>query len=234
MSSEIKKSLKVKCAAVHHFSPSIVDEYWKNDEEFVIHIVKNTKNPISIPREVLENENLIFQLIKANPDVMKEIKEKMDDEFYLRALEASPFAIEYCPESFKDDFDLMKKIVSRCGLLLVHASKRLKSNKEIILEAVKENSDAMSHVPKEFRNDKVVMMEVVRKQPMALYYASDELKADLDVVIPAVHLNYQCLIYLPFEFRNSTPVYLASRRMYLDLVFDEKIRNLSTVNFQFN
>eukprot|EP01080_Neovahlkampfia_damariscottae_P003281 gene3281-5723_t len=237
MSQDMQKNFKIKCAAAQKISLMKIDKDWYNDREFLIYLLGNVYlkdvQKERIDEEIYHDEEACLQIIKDNIDFMNLYKGEKSDKFYRKALEINPFIIEKCPERFKDDYDIMMKVLVRCGLLYAYTSDRLKNNLDIILEAVKENSDAMSHVPKKFRNDKVVMMEVVRKQPMALYYASEKLKSDLDVVIPAVHMNYQCQIYLSYEFRSTTPVYLASRRMYLGLVYDEKIKNLAKMNFKY-
>lgn len=73
-----------------------------------------------------------------------------NEEFLRLALAIKADVFEYCTVGMKDDFDLVKSVVSRAesGRQLQHASKRLLANKELVLLAY-QNSDEVICIFKE-------------------------------------------------------------------------------------
>lgn len=69
-----------------------------------------------------------------------------NEAFLRKALKISANVLEYCTDKMKDDYELIKSIISReeSGLQLQHASQRLRGRKELVLLAYQNPGDFIS------------------------------------------------------------------------------------------
>lgn len=96
---------------------------------------------------VINNKELMFELIKVNPKVYRDIGIKL-----------------------KDDEELTYFAVSKCGDVLKDASKRLQNNKKILLAALSNSIYALdgSRIDDELKNDKDVALAILEHKHIRL------------------------------------------------------------------
>jgi hypothetical protein len=81
-------------------------------------------------------------------DIMQHASKELlnNEDFLFKAISVDPFILQYCTESMKDNFDIVKTAIlkSQYGSLLNDASKRLLGNKELVLLAYQYPDDLIA------------------------------------------------------------------------------------------
>lgn len=117
----IFKAANKNVGALEHASPEI-----KAERSFMLSLVKNHPYCFNYMNNELKNDKELIDIALSQPnptgspnDVLKSLS-----------------------DDFKDDKEIVKKAVQQSGMVLRHASTRLRNDKEFVLELIKINKDA--------------------------------------------------------------------------------------------
>ena len=117
------------------------------------------------------------------------LKEDIDKEFILEAL-------NYSGQAFK------------------YASAQVRCDKEIIIAATKLYPWALEYAVENLKADKKFLFELVQINPRIMLYASNSVKADKDFMLELVHFNGALLEYASIELQADREVVLAAVKQF--------------------
>lgn len=143
--------------------------------------------------------------------------------------------LEYVPEVFRDDEEIVTIAISEDPNALQFASERLKSSREFILEAIDINPYNLIHASTELLNDKNLIRNALSGSPGWLVYAiyvpeckrlfcdeerlhgneifehlNDDLKSDREFILEIVKLRSFALINVREDLKNDREIILAA------------------------
>lgn len=132
--------------------------------------------------------------------------------YAIKAVTESATSYEIIAHYLKDDEDVLKAAVSKCGIPMKYASSRLKGNREIALLSLKNDrfGSAYEYLSEELRADKEVTLAAMKAEGMNLSHSSLELQDDKDVVLTAVHHFADNLVAASARLKNDKEVVLAA------------------------
>lgn len=132
--------------------------------------------------------------------------------YAIKAVTQSFTCYEIIAHYLKDDEDVLKAAVNKCGIPMKYASNRLKGNKEIALLSLKNDRFcfAYEHLSEGLREDKEVTLAAMKAEGMSLSHSSLELQDDKDVVLMAVHHFADNLASASDRLKNNKEVVLAA------------------------
>ena len=114
-------------------------------------------------------------------------KDKIIDEIYKHLSERPTLPIldrQYA--NMRDDTDIVMIVVTRKGMELGYASRRLSENEHIVMAAATQNGDVLRFVSRELRNNQKIVMAAVTQNGRALEFASSKLRNDPEIATAAV------------------------------------------------
>lgn len=93
---------------------------------------------------------------------------------------------------YMDDEKIVKILVSKNGLLLEHASDRLKNNEEVVKAALDQNVMSIQYAGDKLKNNKGFIIQLVKEYQGVFRYLDHSLKDDKDIALAAVikHESY--------------------------------------------
>ena len=186
-----KDEFTVYAALKHKYSRAIehADISLKNNRNFILQAVKINPNSLTFASKALKKDkSIVWEALKGNPSTLIYAdKSLLDDKrlvmFYIINMQA-PNA-NYSHKLFKkidvnllNDEDVIFEVVSRNGMFLQYASKRLKKNKKIVLQAVDKNG-------------------------LALQFADKELLDDKEIIVTALKNTISSHQFIPYDMKNS-------------------------------
>jgi hypothetical protein len=128
-----------------------------------------------------------------------------DEEFVHQALIKCYHILNFLPERYRTDADLIRPYIRRNGLLYMHLSEELKRLEEFMKYAVLADPDFLFETMPEFiRGNKDFVLEVVARNGLALQYAAEYLKNDVDIAIEAILNNGFSYKYISEELKSKT------------------------------
>lgn len=132
--------------------------------------------------------------------------------YAIKAVTQSFTCYEIIAHYLKDDEDVLKAAVSKCGIPMKYASSRLRANKEIALLSLKNDrfGFAYEYLSKELKADKEVTLAAMKAEGMSLPHSSLELQDDKDVVLIAVSHFADNLAAASDRLKNDKEVVLAA------------------------
>jgi Domain of unknown function (DUF4116) len=133
-------------------------------------------------------------------------------EYVIKAVTEQFTSYEIIAHHLKDDEDVLKAAVGKCGMPMKYASNRLKANKEIALLSIKKDRfcSAYQYLSEALRADKEVALVATKAQGMSLSHSSKELQDDKDVVLMAVSHFADNLAAASERLKNDKEVVLAA------------------------
>jgi hypothetical protein len=100
-------------------------------------------------------------------------------------LEINEKEFQFMDDKFKDDKEIVIKVVSNFGENLQFASDRLKKDANIVLKAIRNNGIAIQYAVDKFKDNKELVLLAVEKEGENLKYLSKRLKDDEELVFKA-------------------------------------------------
>lgn len=187
--------------------PSIINKYDKYST-----LVRNRGTYIKkVPLEYL-NKDIILLAVENNGLALNFVPDtfKNDEDIVLAAINQNPYAIEFASIEQKKKRNIIIRVVEQMdnSKILKYIDPSFYNDKEIILLAIKNNQKncVLPYVSDELKNDFDIILAAVKKNAYALEYASDNLKNNYDIGIEAVK-NIPCSIkFLSTELRNNPEI----------------------------
>ena len=222
----------IKCNSSFYFT--FASERLKDDKQFVISAMKESKTSAQVFRHVSQRLRSDKEVFESNPD--KEgfkycsielqyelIKEKYvsncnifdyvsteisdNSEFVLSLLKINGLLLQSIYQ-YKDNIKLVLEAVRQNGLSLQNASKELRDNKDIVLEAVKQNSRSLQHASKRLKNDRHIVQIALDNNIKSIEHVSPEIRNDKILIISVIRQNGLLLKYASKELQSDKEVVL--------------------------
>jgi len=89
----------------------------------------------------------------------------------------------YLSQKYGDDEEVMNELLKTNGLLLEHASTRLRKNKDLVLTAVRENGLALEYAYHALKNDEEVVLTAASENIEALEFTSNNFMRDKEFLL---------------------------------------------------
>ena len=159
------------------FAGDKIKEQFPNVEKFTEKILYDNKEyALNELQHTMSNFNSVSDRLKNDKEFIGEIV----------TLGTGRNRLEFIPDKFKDDKDIVLKAMKTDGISLEFVSDRLKEDKEVVMTAVKNNWKALEFVPDKFKDDKDIIMEVVKQNGKALKLASENMQKDREIVLASI------------------------------------------------
>ena len=117
---------------------------------------------------------------------------RSDRSFMEEMVRSNGFAIEFAPDTFKNDRTLVSFALRRSGgEAFWFASAELRNDRDIVIEAVRASrGNIYKRLDAEWKKDKTVTMEAVKLDGMMLQFADESLRRDEQVTDAAMDQNF--------------------------------------------
>ena len=159
------------------FAGDKIKEQFPNVEKFTEKILYDNKEyALNELQHTMSNFNSVSDRLKNDKEFIGEIV----------TLGTGRNRLEFIPDKFKDDKDIVLKAMKTDGISLEFVSDRLKEDKEVVMTAVKNNWKALEFAPDKFKDDKDIIMEVVKQNGKALKLASENMQKDREIVLASI------------------------------------------------
>ncbi len=187
-SEEIPKSEALKII-INKNTEHLLPEDANRVRKEIWHIYFSKSSTIDlIPKEILTK--LIMENIDKPIPCLKFAADKIKNSRYLVKQAVSSFSRDFIfvPDSLKNDDEIVEIAITKSGLLLEHASVRLKSNKDIVIKSIQHKGDdnGFRYANQELMGNKEIALLAIKNHPKNIKYISDELKDDEDIVKAAL------------------------------------------------
>lgn len=97
--------------------------------------------------------------------------------FVKRTVQEYWWLLEYLPQNYKSDFEVLKVACKVCGWAMKYASEGLKDNKELAQIAVNQDGWSLQFLSKRLQDDKEVVDLAIFRKPVAIMFASKRLQS---------------------------------------------------------
>lgn len=145
--------------------------------------------------------------------VPKQLREDRDYILFV-AMNGWISALEFSPDKFKNDKEIMLAAVNKRGNNFKWASYELKQNKKITLTAIShpDNPIKLRDVVDKFRNNRDVVIAAVKRDGDNLKWASNRLKRDREVVLTAIKYSKEPGSFkkVMAQFRDDKEIVIAA------------------------
>ncbi|KAG2386179.1 hypothetical protein C9374_002625 [Naegleria lovaniensis] len=96
-----------------------------------------------------------------------------------KALEQNPMALQYCPDSYRSNRDVVLNLLSRNGMVLEFVSSELQHDLEVVNTALRQNANSLQFVPYEIicKNERSVLSAIMQQNNIQAlkYYPKERL-----------------------------------------------------------
>lgn len=123
--------------------------------------------------------------------------------FCLTAVRRDGFLLEYLPESFRRDRQLVLAAVSNAGGSLQFADPALTADKPVVLAAIRNDPFALEHASTGLKSDPAIVMTAIKQDISTLQLADHTLFHQRDFMLSAVALDATALSYAAPELLDS-------------------------------
>lgn len=208
----------------------IVDDYNLvafSDYKFIKEAIHYNSYFYKFASTEIQNDLNIVKAAVTDPGIMI--------DYSLEGNNATP--LEYIPEKYRDDEDIITIALQEDPNALKFASQRLKSSREFVVKAMNINSYHLVNASSELRNDKNLVRKIINDGGWFLFayycedsksllcdrdftcfasgaeffdYIGEDLKSDREFVLEMVKDNGCILLYTNDELRNDRELILAA------------------------
>lgn len=188
ISDDLKTDREVVLSAIKKDGANLeyADSSFYTDKEAVIAAIKSP------------NANHIPKIIKAIPESMRN-----DDEVALLALFRNMYVLEFLPEKYRNNKDVLPKFSVGC-LVYKFLTPEARDDEELVAKVVKDWGPNLEHVPEKYKDNYDVVLSAVKSDGEALQFASERLKSDVKIVKSAIR-EYWSAVYYASDVAKDNP-----------------------------
>lgn len=129
-----------------------------------------------------EEEKAFIKMVKSTPN---------DKETILIAI-GYPKILKFIDKSLFEDREFMKELITKNGFALQYMPEEFKDDKEIVLIALRESAGfALKYASKRLRADREVVYQAVKKYIRPLDYASKELQDEINKIQDEYYIKHK-------------------------------------------
>jgi hypothetical protein len=168
------------------------------------------QNPLALAySELKEDEGFVLELVKENCFAFVEVGSgpKGNPKIVLPVVERQGFLVQYANPWVRHNPKVMLAAVKQHGLALQYGSPWIKNQRVIVLEAVKQNGLALQYASRKLRNDPEIVRAAMRSAANAyssvLRYAGDEITNDPLFMLDAIQQKALAIGYVGLKIRKE-------------------------------
>ena len=140
----VLKAIKIDVSSLRYASEEL-----KNDENFIIEVIKNRCYSMeytlkqlfdNVSKELLNNKKFVLKILRIDGCLLRYVPYEFqnDKEIVLEAIRDNGYNLECASYEIRNDKKIVAISLKTNGYSLEHASEKLQSNKKLILMALKE------------------------------------------------------------------------------------------------
>lgn len=166
---------------------SYASETLRDDFELVLKFVSFNGTALAYASDRLKKDrcivNAAFNSCLRNPCLRFVSPELYTDrEIITKAVSKWGRDLEYAPDHFKDDYEIVMTAVMNDGYSLEYASPRLKADREIVEKAIEENGGAILEAADELKNNKTIILSAIMNGFTDIERLDPDLLSDRDIM----------------------------------------------------
>ena len=210
-----------------------VPDNFKEDKELVEIAVCQDPDSFEYASDSLKSDaNYIYTLASSHGKVLlyadKNLLLNVDfiDMFNPRSMDC---LLENGPSEFKENKDLVLKLIKHCGAYLEYLSDDFKNDYDIVSSAIRDTAYAYRHISDNFKSNKDLARLAFMQNGSAIEFASDEIKEDRDLVKIAIANDAGAYPYISDTFKMDDEIILLGLKsacnvstLYEDLPLEKK------------
>lgn len=188
----------------------------------------NYKNCITSSSQILssntvELNNMILEQLKINKslilELLTDIHLSLNKQYLLSIIRSKNNILNFISEKFKNDKDIVIKVVSLNGQEFKLIDETLKDNKEVVLAAVKKSGYTIADASERLKGDEEIILTAVTNYNRAIWYVSNQLQKNEHLMLKVFYKNINALQYvneqLKEEIGNNHPIkYLEAKILH--------------------
>lgn len=153
---------------------------------------------------MIKLETRLLNLVSEKPWIYKYLSDEVKENRKVTetALKSSGDALEFAPDKFKSDRELVLMAVET-GDAFLHASEELQHDKEIILKALEWDSSILEYLDEDFYEDLEIMYKAIEIDADNYEYLVEELQEDKDIALACLKLNCNVFEFLCDELKED-------------------------------
>jgi hypothetical protein len=228
-----KKEIVLQSVNQNYYNFQFAGFNISQDRQTVLEIVQRNGMCYALYHDFKEDEEICMEAVKQNGLVFEHLPQKFKllKEFAVEAVNSNGYAWIYIGE-FKKDLEISKLAVTRTPSIIYNYGFPYSEDKEFVLLAVSSDGEMIGEVIYDFRKDHDVMKAAVKQNGMSLRFGSNEIKSNREIVYEAVKQNGDSLQFA-IGFENDVVIQMLAAKMYLKLIYDDKMKSLTDLHFTF-
>lgn len=223
------EEMKTKRFNIIKNNPSYIPE----DKEDLMEFIKKSNKKFdkeavkNIIKKYSDNEEIVEACIGLfNDSLFKYVSKRLQDDrnFVIKMVNKNVNILEYAPEKYLDDDEIMNKAIDISGYIIRVVSERLKNDKQFCLAAIKSQVEAYGVIPPKMKEDNDLLMEAMNERGEFLMY-SKQVKTNKELLIKAFSNAFppqsrHLLQVTSEEFKNDKEVALAAIKCSADNILE--------------
>lgn len=194
-----------------------------NDKDFISKLLESSNKYnlfffAYVSDELKEDKEFMLEIIKDTPEMLSLTNLQNDKSFMLAILKKNIEFADYIPESLKNDEDIMSLAIESSGDKLKEAPEQIKNNKQIVLKAIESSPLMFKFASQQLKDDKEVVSKAVGLNHNNLIFASNRLRGDKDFALDLIKLDHKVLTYLSSDIKSDKKIALAAYRKNKDSI----------------
>ena len=154
-----------------------------------------------VPHAYRSDEEIVVAAVAENPAAMAFAI--CNRSLVLAAVTCQGLALQFVPQTYRDDPRIVLAAVRQEGGALQYASKNRLQDKAIVLAAVSQSGRSLQLAAPHLRDDRYVVLAAIAEDPLAIAHASTALKDDADVVLAATSQNWRAMKFASARLRGD-------------------------------
>lgn len=194
-----------------------------------------------IPRKFLGDKEVILGFLKSLADYdlrlsttfLGKLNLGNDIEFLKECLALCGSILEFAPQVWKNNRELVLQAVQTKGRALQYASETLKNDKELALAAIETHPENFKYISKSLQSDKDILNAIQKKPFIAYRHWPRYLQKDKNLFLKIVSDDYRCYTdWLNCEFMKDPTIVRAALANDIKQIMKKFQETLKEINFE--
>lgn len=166
---------------------------------------------------LLDLENFGLVVVSHEGNNLQYLSNRLQNDKFIvmSAILNNPESLQYAPEIYKDNIEIIKLVVSNKynKQAFKYASENMRNNKELIEYALSVNTENMEHISDTVANDKSFILHCMNQLSNIegshnLYtYLNENMRGDVDIIKLGLEKNYRNYTFVPEDKKESLEIF---------------------------
>lgn len=166
---------------------------------------------------LLDLENFGLVVVSHEGNNLQYLSPRLQNNKFIvmSAILNNPEALQYAPEIYKDDIEIIKLVVSNKSnkQAFKYASENMRNNKELIEYALSVNTENMTYVSENLANDKnfiiscMTQLSSIEGSHNLYTHLNNNMRADVDIIKLGLEKSYRNYIFVPEDKKESLEIF---------------------------